>query len=258
MHWTLDRHADPPLWLPTTPLHRVRVAMTTRRGGVSPPPFDSLNLGSSTDDAVNAVAENRRRTLVRLGLDPSRLATAGQVHGAGVTRVSAPGFHPETDALVTRQPQLALAVTAADCLPIAFVAPAAVAVAHCGWRGTVAGLPRVTLEAVCDESETAATHILAFLGPCIGPCCYRVGEDVASRFPATAVVRDEAGPRVDLAAASRLQLLEAGVPADAIAPPPACTSCSVEWCFSHRRDAGATGRLWGVVAFGMSHSGGRV
>jgi len=226
--------------------------MTSRRGGISPPPFDSLNLGRSTDDDPDVVSENRRRALVALGLDPAACATAGQVHGADVAVATGPGLHARADALVTRVPGLALAVTAADCLPIVLLAPGAVCVAHSGWRGTVAGMPRAALDAVRAaagiRSGAGSRAVRALLGPCIGPCCYRVGDEVALQFPPAAVVRDATGPRVDLAAAARLQLVEAGVPADSVLDPPVCTSCSPEWCFSHRRDRGRTGRLWAVVA----------
>jgi YfiH family protein len=247
MHWMLDLEDDVPLWRPSRPLPGALVAMTSRRGGVSAAPFDTLNLGKSTADAPEAVTENRARVLTRLGVEPGRLATAGQVHGTRVTKVTSPGLHPDTDGLVTSVPHLALAVTAADCMSIAVVADGAVAAAHSGWRGTAGGMPVAALESVCTESGARPDRVHVLFGPCIGPCCYVVGEDVAARFPAEAVTTGPDGPHVDLARAATRQLLDAGVRIDAILPPPVCTSCAAELCFSHRREAGRTGRLWGVV-----------
>src|SRR5205814_10019609 len=91
-------------------------------------------------------------------------------------------------------------------------------------------------------------EVRVHLGPCIRACCYRVGEEVASRFPAAAVQRTADGPHLDLAHAARLRLIEAGVAAAAIFDTGACTSCAVEGYFSHRRDHGLTGRQWGLAA----------
>src|SRR5690349_10547958 len=119
MSWILDAASPVPMWRPQRP-SGATLAFTTRAGGVSPAPFDTLNLGRSTADAPERVAENRRRVLRALELDPDRLATAGQVHGRDVRRVTAPGHHNDCDALVTRETRLALAVTTADCMPILY------------------------------------------------------------------------------------------------------------------------------------------
>ena len=123
-----------------------RLAFSTRTGGISAAPYATLNLGASTADRPEAVAENRRRLLQSLDLDFNRLVTAGQVHGAAVAVVSEPGLARGHDGLVTRVPGLPLAVSSADCLPILFTAPGAIAAAHAGWRGTVAGIAEATLE----------------------------------------------------------------------------------------------------------------
>src|SRR5262245_39271099 len=122
--WTLRRDLDVPAWR----IERDRgaaLAFSTRQGGVSEGPYQTLNLGRSTADRPEAVEENRRRLLASLDLDPHRLATAGQVHGIRVTRVTHPGLHAECDALVTTVPGLALAVTGADCLPLLYETPRA-------------------------------------------------------------------------------------------------------------------------------------
>ncbi|MFI5370028.1 MAG: peptidoglycan editing factor PgeF [Candidatus Eisenbacteria bacterium] len=245
--WSIVRSLEPPLWRPAS-IPGVIAAFTTRQGGVSHPPYHALNLGRSTPDQPEAVEANRVRVLTSLGLEPARLATAGQVHGNTVTRVSAPGLHRECDALVTRAPGLPLAVSAADCLPILFVAPGAVAAAHAGWRGTAAGIPVAALEAVCDAAQVGAAEVSVHLGPCIRSCCYEVGAEVAARFPGMAVRRSGASIHLSIPDAARLQLLERGVLPGRVFDTGACTACEEFWYYSHRRDHGMTGRQWGLIA----------
>jgi YfiH family protein len=246
--WRLDADAAVPMWRPAPTALDAILAFSTRRGGVSAAPYDTLNLGRSTADDPGAVAANRRSVLEALGLDPARVATVGQVHGARVIEVSAPGIHPSADALFTRAPGLALAVTTADCLPIVLTVPGAVCVAHSGWRGTAAGMPRAALEALCTASGATPADVVAHLGPAIGPCCYEIGPEVAQRFPASAVPRVGGAQHLDLRAATKAQLCDAGMRAKHVHVVPACTACEPRWYFSHRRDAGRTGRHWAVAA----------
>lgn len=246
--WTLDAPAEPPAWRFEPAPAGAILAFSTRRGGVSRGPYHSLNLGRSTQDRPEAVEENRRRLLTMLDLDPARLATAGQVHGRAVSHPVAPGLNPACDVLVTTMPGLALAVTAADCLPILYVAPHAVAAAHSGWRGTADGAPEAALAAVGAAAGVTAGAVTVHLGPCIRGCCYQVGPEVAAQFPDAAIRRTDAGIHLDLPTATRLRLLDAGAAADAIHDTGACTACEPHHYFSHRRDRGVTGRHWGVVA----------
>jgi len=258
MSWTLVPIGDLLLWRADDAPPGCVIAATTRAGGASEPPYASLNLGLSTDDRPAAVAENRRRVLAALGFAPDRLATAGQVHGTRVTHVAAPGLHRDTDGLATTEPGLALAVSGADCLPLLYCAGGAVAAAHAGWRGVVAGMPRAALDTTLALAGAGADAARVWIGPGIGPCCFRVGDDVAAQFPTAAVERRADGAHVDLAAAVRLELEAAGVPAAAITGPPACTSCAADRCFSHRRDRGITGRQWGLAGRFGPANGGRV
>ena len=252
--WILDRRSDVPAWRfePAPSRADPPMAFSTRRGGVSEGPYRSLNLGRSTDDRPEAVAENRRRWLSAVGLDPSRFANAGQVHGRAVANVRTPGLKPECDILVTTIPGLTLAVTAADCLPLLFDAPGAVAAAHSGWRGTADGAPEAALSAVCAAAGAGPDRVRVHVGPGIRGCCYQVGPEVAVRFPAAAIRRHAESLGLDLPTAVRLRLIEAGARADAIHDTGACTACDPEWYFSHRRDHGLTGRHWGVIALPSS------
>lgn len=217
------------------------VAFSTRRGGVSGPPFDTLNLGRLTEDAADHVAENRRRLCAEVGADPDELNFGRQVHGAVVRRALGKG--EPGDGLWTDMPREPLLVFTADCLPVALVrrnggAPA-VAALHVGWRGLLAGIVGVAAAGLTDGSLSAA------IGPGIGPCCYEVGPEVAEPFRGRFggdVVR---GGRLDLWTAAERALAEAGV-AD-VHRTDLCTACNPGLFYSHRRDAGRTGRQ-GMIA----------
>ena len=244
--WTLDSAAPVPHWRLTARQAGAWLAFSTRRGGVSEPPYDTLNLGRSSLDRPERVAENRRRFLALAGLDGAPLATAGQVHGRRVVRVAGAGHQPDCDALVTTQPNLALAVTTADCMSLLYVAPGAVAVAHSGWRGTAEGMPEAALQAICEAAGVAARDVTVHLGPCIRGCCYEVGPEVAMRFPAESLRSQSGRTWLDLPTAARLQLTAAGVAH--LHDTGACTACEPAWYFSHRRDHGSCGRHWAVAA----------
>jgi len=246
--WILDQTTAIPHWRPRERRPGAVLLFSTRRGGVSHAPFDSLNLGRSTADDAGAVRENRERLLRLATLSPERLATAGQVHGARVVEVVAPGHHAECDALVTRHPDVVLAVTTADCMSLLYDAPGVVAVAHSGWRGTAEAMPLAALDAVCRLAGCAPDAVSVAIGPAIRGCCYEVGDDVAARFPPEAVRATGGKPRLDLPTAARIALNAAGVRPERLEDTGACTCCEPEWYFSHRRDRGRTGRHWGVAA----------
>src|SRR5215212_6542421 len=155
-----------------------KAAFSTRIGGVSEPPFDTLNLGRLTGDPE--VRENRHRLATALGVDAHGVLMGRQVHEAEVRRHDgptqpnayadpAPGL-PDADGHATDRPGLAPLVFVADCLPVALAGAGGVAMIHCGWRGMAAGIVRRGVEEV---SATAAA-----IGPSIGPCCYEVGDEV--------------------------------------------------------------------------------
>jgi hypothetical protein len=230
-------------------------AFSTRRGGASGAPFDTLNLSEGVGDDALAVRDNRARLLGALDLDPARVAWATQVHGAHVLTPPGPGLAGTGDALGTRIPELVLVVGAADCLAVLLWDEdgRAVGAAHAGWRGTVAGVVPRLVEAMVHAGASPA-RMMAALGPRIGPCCFAVGPEVEARFDAVHVTRGRsdatatAPVTVDLAAAVRDQLQAAGVRPGSIADSAACTACDPATYFSHRRDRGRTGRAWGIIA----------
>lgn len=231
-----------------------RHGFTTRRGGVSAAPFDSLNLGGRWGDVPAHVAENRRRLALAAG---GSIFFATQVHGAASAVVD-PGAAPEevarleADAVIARTPGTAVGVYVADCVPvlIADVRTGACAAVHAGWRGTVAGVVAATLERMLAGGGHAHDLRVA-IGPSIGPCCFEVGPEVVAAveaaFPgarsAGAIVERSPRPHVDLWRLARLAAEGAGVAPDAVDVAEACTSCQRDRFFSYRRDHGQTGQL---------------
>jgi YfiH family protein len=226
------------------------VAFSTRVGGVSDGPFESLNLGILTGDEPDRVLENRSRLCRHAGADPEQATMLWQQHGAGVVRAQADrgvmtaGFdHPPGDALWTDEPGLAMMLITADCLPVAIArangGEPALAVLHVGWRGLLEGIVTAAIGAL------GGGRLRAAIGPGIGPCCYEVGEEVAGPFRnrfGTAVLT---GKKLDLNAATELALASAGCAR--VERVELCTSCHPDLFFSHRRDGSATGRQ-GVIA----------
>jgi YfiH family protein len=223
-----------------------RAAFSTRVGGESAAPFDSLNLGVLTDDPNDLVVANRGRLATALGLAPGRIPIGLQVHGGELAFHTAPQEPspfarpgspiPKVDGHVAAVPGLAPLVFTADCLPVALSGPGGVAMLHCGWRGLAAGI--VAAGAAAVDATAAA------IGPGIGPCCYEVGPEVLDTFAALGG-GIAAGRMLDLTEVARRLLLAAGV--ERIEAAGLCTSCEPELFFSHRRDAGRTGRQGGLA-----------
>lgn len=231
---------------------RVGALMSTRAGGISAAPFDSLNLSLSAGDDRAAVDENRRRFEAVVGV-PTRYLS--QVHGARVAVLTQADSGPiEGDAAITTEPGLACTIMVADCLPVLLAAPAARAVgaAHAGWRGLAAGVLEATVGALCDAAACQPGELGAWLGPCIGPRQFEVGADVLEAFgPALADhfiarSRPDGSPRwlADLPALARDRLRAAGVTRLS-----GGTWCTVEdrlRFFSFRRDH-VTGRMAAAI-----------
>jgi len=182
-----------------------------------------------------------------------RLLLLKQVHGAVVATAPWNGT-PEADAAVAAQPGWLLGIQTADCLPVLLLDPERrlVAAAHAGWRGTASGVTRETVRALVARGSRPR-DIVAALGPGIGPCCYEVGEELREAFgPAGAPFfrpGREGRPHLDVRAANVRQLLEAGVPPEAIHHVADCTYCRPDHYHSYRRDGRGTGRMISFVGF---------
>jgi YfiH family protein len=208
---------------------------TTRRGGVSGRPYDSLNLGPWTDDDATAVRANRARVAELAGRP---LAGVHQVHGTAVVEAGT-AVAPDADGQVTTRDDVAPVVLVADCLPVVLVAPEGVAALHAGWRGLHGGILAAGVRALRDRG---ATRIAAAIGPGMGPCCYEVGDELRAAFGVT-------GRTLDMPAIAAAQLAAAG--ADEVHTAGLCTGCARRdgrpLFFSHRRDGGVTGRQAGIA-----------
>jgi YfiH family protein len=215
----------------------VRAYTTTRAGGVSQPPFDTLNLGGHAGDDARAVAENRRRLTRALGSigEPRWLH---QVHGTRVAELNGKAPVGDADAAVSRRPGEVCVVTTADCLPVLLSnrAGTTVAAVHAGWRGLAAGIVKAAVAAL-DEPPNA---ILAWLGPAIGPSIYQVGDPVRESFLAAdagagaAFTARDGAWLCDLYALARRQLAACGV--TAVYGGGFCTYSESARFFSYRRD----------------------
>lgn len=254
-HAGLSFLTDEPLYAATG----LRMGFTRRQGGASEAPYDSLNLGDHVGDDPAAVAENRRRLLEAAGLADTELLTLNQVHGDEVLSLAsaeAPALAAVAEAARAGADGVAVAaadVTAllcfADCTPVIVVSPTgAFAVAHAGWRGALAGIPAKAVRAVAAlDAEAGATtstgDFNAYIGPHIAAPCYECGEELVGRFSnrfggACALGADH----LNLEAAVRASLGEAGIGADRIAAAGECTACCDDRYFSYRKSGGRCGR----------------
>jgi polyphenol oxidase len=236
---------------------QVGALMTTRTGGVSVAPLDSLNIGAAVGDDPAAVAHNRRVVAETIAARPVYLR---QVHGARVIEIGKAGPQAddtiEADAAFTSEPGIACAIQVADCLPVLFadVQGRAVGAAHAGWRGLAAGVLERTAQAVCAAAACEPASLCAWLGPCIGPRAFEVGPDVLEAFghPPAGSERFVSTPRADGSPAWRADL--AGLAGDRLARIGVSSVSGGGWCtvedasrfFSFRRD-GRSGRMVALV-----------
>ncbi len=216
-----------------------RALFTTRRGGVSGEPFDTLNVGLRTADHPPAVQENRRRVAALIGIPRERWLEPRQVHGASVARVTElpqrGAERPQADGVATPLEDAAALVVTADCLPVALVAREAVAMIHAGWRGLAADVLVEGVRAMRDVG--AEGDIEAAIGPGIGVCCYEVDTWVHRAFAKYPRGAARLSNHADLKSVARLQLQAAGV--RNVHDVDICTMCAPRSLFhSHRRDHG--------------------
>jgi YfiH family protein len=256
---------------------------STRPGGVSIiKKRPALNLGFTKWDQAKRVAANRAKFAAAMGADKLPLVTMRQIHSDVIHLIATECSEaPNGDALITNVSGLLLGVQTADCVPIllADTKRHAVAAIHAGWRGTLARIVVKTLGRMQMEFGTQAKDVVAALGPAIGQSCYEVGADVAQAFatqfpPAAewfegpfAQLADGVDPlwlpwltmmppghvppppraQLDLRAANRWQLMDAGVPEKQIDVNNLCTACNTELLFSYRREGADTGRMIAVI-----------
>lgn len=231
----------------------------TRQGGVSPAPWASLNLGGTVGDSRDNVIENRRRVFEAIQRPVETVFDSWQVHGDQVLITDRPRPldepHPKADAILTNRPEVTLMMRFADCVPIFFYDPAhgVVGIAHAGWQGTVKKIAAAVVSTMAATYGSQPEAIIAGIGPSIGPEHYEIGEDVIVQvrqsFGADAdgvLLNDNGRVQLDLWKANQWVLQQAGVQQIEIAG--LCTACHNQDWYSHRKEAGKTGRFAAVIA----------
>lgn len=250
-----------PEWAQNFPLY---AGFSTRNGGVSRPPFHSLNLGFNTEDTLYNVEGNRSTLCRAFDVSPASLLTVRQVHGNNILVISEPNpdlghfLAVECDAIITNQPQIMVGILTADCYSVLFWHPVAqvIAAAHVGWRGAVKGILGKVLDALRELFQAQAGDLYCAIGPGISAAHYEVDRAVRDEFVKAGVRWNEIAAekkigqfwQLDIARCCRLQLERGGVdPAKIADATPWCTFKNRELFFSYRRDKGQTGRQMGFI-----------
>ena len=240
----------------------VHAHLSTRHGGVSPVPWNTLNFSVLRGDTPERVRENRERLAAALGVDHNQVVRAHQVHGTGVAKVDAQDagqWQNDTDSLVTDTVGLPLTLVFADCVPILLYDPPhhALGICHAGWRGTLNGAATATLWAMQAAYDTKPIDVLACIGPSIGPESYQVGPEVVALAQAklknaaqlfTYPNGPEQNPHFDLWQANVTQLLDAGLLVEQIEVSSIDTAQHTDDFFSHRAEHGRCG-LFSMTAW---------
>lgn len=240
---------------------------STRIGGVSGGIYKSMNMSFQRGDEYDNVLENHRRFAEAVGYNYKDTVFSDQIHGTHIARVGASDRGQGmdggkgiagADGLVTDEPGVPLMTFYADCVPLFFFDPKkrVIAASHSGWRGTVAGIGRATVELMCDEMGCSREDILAVIGPSICMDCYEVSEDVACEFMDSfseeahkdiLLKKDDGKYMLNLWKANEHILLDAGLRSDNITLPEICTCHNPELMISHRQTNGKRGNMAGVL-----------
>ncbi|HVO76852.1 MAG TPA: polyphenol oxidase family protein [Candidatus Bathyarchaeia archaeon] len=232
----------------------LEVFITTRGGGVSPPPFASLNLGGDLGDRTLNIRSNRALLLASLGISSRSVARTGQIHGSEIALVTRAGCYPGFDGFVTTRKGLTLAISTADCYSVVVYSPPerALAALHVGRRGAERGIVGRAVDIMRAEHRIDPSYAIAVIGPGICGACYTVSRKDALRFPKE-VRRFERGAwHLDLGAFILRELTHAGLRRRNVFSSGLCTACNPALFFSHRRDHGITGRHWTLATVGAA------
>lgn len=243
---------------------------TTRIGGNSKAPFQSMNCGLHVGDNAQQVIRNREQLSDLLQFPFHSWTCADQIHGnrvaivdnsySGRGRVSMEDTIEGTDGLITGEPDILLTSFYADCVPLFFYVPDrnVVGIAHAGWRGTAANIAQNMVDSLKRHYQVLPEHIQAAIGPSVGACCYEVDKQViqeimdqVSDSNTSHFFEENANGKyaVDLKEANRILLKQAGIPVHQIISSQWCTSCRTDLFFSHRKEAGKTGRMAAFIGW---------
>jgi len=240
--------------------------VTTRSGGNSGPPFESMNLGLSSGDNPIRVMENRRRLAAALDFNVECMVSSWQVHGDKVRIITLDSISEDAsycripkvsaDAMISDVPNICLTVVVADCAPVMFYDPVKkiIGIAHAGWRGTVKSIVSRVVENLERTFGCDPGNILTAVGPSIGPCCYEVGPEVIGEVESSFGRVDGLIKKIDkndkngkgyfdLWAANRRLLIESGIREENIEMAEQCTMCHHDTFFSYRYHGKKSGRM---------------
>ena len=255
---------------------QAEAAFLGRKGGISEPPYDSLNLSNRVGDKEESVTENKKIVSAAFNINPKDMVCVKQVHGDFVYILDSEdkkGYEEvEADAIITGLKNVAIGILTADCVPVLIYDPIkrAAGISHAGWKGAALGIASKTVKAMTDEFGSNPSDILAAIGPSIGVCCYDVNSDVENEFrkryiDASLYIKNspspqpspppkaegegekKTGPRLDLKGMNLLDLMQAGLKKENISISSICTSCRNDLFFSYRKDALITGRQMSFV-----------
>ena len=243
----------------------VKAIFTTRIGGVSKKPFDSLNLSLNGEDNDKDVIDNYKIVSNLLGMSLDRIALSDQVHSNNIKVIResdcGKGLLKDKedfgiDGLVTNSKNIPLFTFYADCVPLFFLdkRKKVVALAHAGWKGTISLIGEKMIDVMVKEFDSSLEDILVGIGPSIGPCCYEVGEDVAKKFNDIFTkdknplnLKENGKYDLDLWSANMILLNKRGIPEKNITISKLCTSCNNDIFYSYRKEDGKTGRMAAII-----------
>jgi YfiH family protein len=238
------------------PFKNVVAAQSKRIGGFSQTPYTSLNLGLSTGDNSEDVIKNRVRFFESLAIEEKNVASSGQVHGKEILFAEKAGRYQGYDSIVTKEKNLFVAVSIADCCPVLLYDKKneVVAAIHAGWRGTVANIVNETLMQMNKKFGANGENIFAFIGACISEKSFEVGKEVAEQFENSFVSKSNTRDKflVDLKSANLKQLKDFGVQTKNIEVSPFCTVNNNDQYFSYRKEGKESGRMLAII--GMKSS----
>jgi hypothetical protein len=250
----MKAHEEPLLIRPAifSSVSGVVALQTTRKGGFSQAPFDSLNLGLRTADDSELVRKNLRHLCDHLGLPAESVVLTDQVHGNDICIVDRPGNVTGFDALITDTPGIYPGIVTADCYPVLIHDPEhhASGAVHAGWQGTAGSIAKKTVAAMGASFGTRPEACIAWVGTGISATNYEIGEEVADRFEQRYLNPSPGGKGrflLDLSTANRDQLIAAGIPERQVDVSTWCSSRDRELFFSYRRDHGMTGRMLSII-----------
>jgi polyphenol oxidase len=248
-------------------LERILSVVSSRKGGASAKPYDSLNLALSVGDDHEAVKTNRERLCQTIGIEVDAMTIAQLVQGTHieVVKSSSQGLSAtekaqrfvDTDGLITNEASVPLFIFIADCAALSFFDPKrnVIGIGHAGWRGAAGGIARKMIEAMNAAFDCNPADILVGISPSIGPCCYQVREDVVAAFQATYpeqarsffVQQPDGSIHLDMWTALTCQLQSSGIQAAHIELAGICTACHTDLFYSNRAEGGKTGRFTGMI-----------